>query len=271
MDPADPNDSLFRESLEDGACRVIPSPLTGGPWHPAHQHGGAVTGILTRALDRIECPVPMRLARITIDMFRGVPLRPLCVEHAILRSGRRIQSVEARLLDADVVVARASGLRIRTTDELPEMFTGAARDPELGEPPSGVPRRSREFEMPESPGFIRAVDIETEMASECGVPASLWARLRCRLVEGEDTTPIERLATIVDFASGTGNAMDYTKYTSINPDLTIHVLREPRSEWIGLRGTTLRAEDGIGQSASVVYDLDGPIARVQASLLLDRR
>ena len=34
--------------------------------------------------------------------------------------------------------------------------------------------------------------------------------------------------------------MDYTKYTSINPDLTIH-------------------------------DLEGPIANVSASLLLDRR
>ena len=78
-------------------------------------------------------------------------------------------------------------------------------------------------------------------------------------------------ATLADFASGTGNAMDYTKYTSINPDLTIHVLREPRSDWIGLRGVTRHAADGIGQSASIAYDLDGEVGRVQASLLLDRR
>jgi hypothetical protein len=49
-----------------------------------------------------------------------------------------------------------------------------------------------------------------------------------------------RLATLADFAGGTGNDMDYSKYTSINPDLTIH-------------------------------DLEGPIANVSASLLLDQR
>ena len=80
-----------------------------------------------------------------------------------------------------------------------------------------------------------------------------------------------RLATLVDFVSVTGNAMDYTKYTSINPDLTIHVLREPRSDWIGIRGTTLRAIDGVGQSSGHVYDLEGEVAQVQASLLLDHR
>jgi len=83
--------------------------------------------------------------------------------------------------------------------------------------------------------------------------------------------PILQLATLSDFASGTGNDMDYSKYTSINPDLTIHVLREPRSEWIGFRGLTRRAKDGIGQSHATIHDLDGPIANVSASLLLDRR
>jgi hypothetical protein len=271
MEPADPNDSLFRVAKTDDGERMIPSSLTGGPWNPEHQHGGAVSGLLARALDQLDSPVPMRIARITLEMFRGVPLSPLRVEPEILRAGRRIQSVEARLFAGDTFVARATGLRIRTTDAIPEMFTSAGRDPELGDPPEGVPERSGDFDVPWDPGFARAVDIKSEMARECGVAASLWARLRCRLVEGEETTPIVRLATLVDFASGTGNAMDYMKYTSINPDLTLHVLREPKSDWIGLRGTTLRADDGIGQSASVVYDLEGPIARVQASLLLDRR
>jgi len=271
MDPADPNDSLFRAVETDDGPRMIPSSLTGGPWNPEHQHGGPVCGLLTRALDRLDSPVPMRLARITLEMFRGVPLRPLRVEPEVLRAGRRIQGVEARLFAGDTLVARATGLRIRKTDALPEMFTSAGRDPELGDPPEGVPERQGDFDAPWDPGFARAVDIKTEMATECGVPASLWARLRCGVVEGEETTPMLRLATLVDFASGTGNAMDYMKYTSINPDLTIHVLREPTSDWIGMRGTTLRAADGIGQSASIVYDLEGPVARVQASLLLDRR
>ena len=121
------------------------------------------------------------------------------------------------------------------------------------------------------PGFAHAVDLSSTYDERCGEPSTLWSRLRCPLAEGEVTSPIVRLATLADFASGTGNQMDYTKYTSINPDLTIHALREPRSGWIGIRGSTLRAGDGIGQSAATLYDLEGPIANVQASLLLDHR
>ena len=106
MEPAFPNDSLFRaEESEDGR-RFHPSPLTGGPWNPEHQHGGAVAGLLTHALDQLDSPVPMRLARITVEMFRGVRLAPLRVEPEILRAGRRIQSVEARLFDGDVLAWR---------------------------------------------------------------------------------------------------------------------------------------------------------------------
>ena len=250
---------------------MLPSPLAGGPWNPEHQHGGPIAGLLTRALELLESPVPMRLARITIEMFRGVPLRPLRVDSQILRAGRRIQSVEAPLYDGGVLVSRATGLRVRLDDSLPELFTPDERDPELGEPPEVSQRIRNEMGIDATPGFVRAIDIQTSVASQCGIPANVWARLRCRLAEGEDTSAIVRLATLVDFVSGTGNAMDYTKYTSINPDLTIHVLREPRSDWIGIRGTTLRAIDGVGQSFGHVYDLEGEVAQVQASLLLDHR
>jgi hypothetical protein len=184
MDQAQPEDGLFSviENIdetreEDETTHLLPSRLAGGPWNPSHQHGGAVAGLLTRALHQYASPVPMRLARITVEMFRGAPMTALRIETRLLRAGRRIQSIE----------------------------------------------------------------------------------------------PILRLATLADHASGTGNDMDYGKYTSINPDLTIHVLREPRSEWIGIRGLTRRAEDGIGQSHATLYDLDGPIANVSASLLLDKR
>jgi hypothetical protein len=90
-------------------------------------------------------------------------------------------------------------------------------------------------------------------------------------MEDEDTEPIEQLATLADFASGTGNHMDFTRYSSINPDLSIHILREPRSEWIGIRGMSQRANDGIGQSIATLHDLEGPVATVSATLLLDDR
>ena len=70
---------------------------------------------------------------------------------------------------------------------------------------------------------------------------------------------------------GTGNALDFTRYTSINPDLSLRVLREPRGEWIGIVARSRIEADGIGQSHGTLFDDEGPVARALASLLVERR
>ncbi len=271
MENATAQDHLFRIESRGPIDHVTPSAYTGGPWNARHQHGGAVAALLARCLERIESPVAMRLSRITIDMFRGVPVAPLRVETRIVRGGKRIQSAEANLFDGATCVARATGLRIRSTDSIEELEALPDRDPAVGRPPEILPEFRLRPGIVEIPAYVRAIDLLPSRAKRCGELATTWGRLRCPVVEGEPTTPIVRLAALADFASGTGNAMDYTQFTSINPDLSIHVLREPRSDWIALRGVTERAGDGIGQSAAVAHDLAGPIARVNATVLLDRR
>ena len=270
---AGPEEGLFRRLPE--ADHYQPSPLTGGPWDPKFQHGGPVSGLLAHAIDHVATPVPMRIARVTVEMFRGVPLTPLRVETRLVRAGKRIQSLEATLFDGATPVARATALRIRRSPDLADQASELPLDPGLGRPPESVPsiRTSRRFAEGTilMPGFIRAVDIVSDPPRVAGEPGNAWTRLHCRVVEGEDPSPTVRLATLVDFASGTGSALDYARFTSINPDLSIHVLREPRTAWIGLRGTTGFSADGLGQSSAAIYDEEGLVARVQASLLLERR
>ncbi len=267
-----PHDGLFRV-LDENDSHFLASPLTGGPWNPSHQHGGAVAGLLTRAMNKMESPVPMRLSRITVEMFRGVPVAELRIETRVLRAGRRIQSVEANLFDAqsETQVARATGLRIRQEEALAHIATTETIDPQLGKPPTQIPPRLMMEGFGNPDGFVNAAEFSREDEPENGSPSNLWARLKCRLMQNEPLEPIVQLATLADFASGTGNHLDYTKYTSINPDLSIHVIREPRSDWIGIRGISRRAEDGIGQSIATLHDLEGPVATVQACLLLDKR
>lgn len=270
---ARPDDGLFRALPE--ADHFQPSPLTGGPWDPKSQHGGPVSGLLAHAIDRVPAPVPMRIVRLTVEMFRGVPLTPLRIETRLVRAGKRIQGLEANLFDGTTQVARATALRMRRSADLSDQASDAPLDPGLGRPPEDGsplldPRRFTEGTIL-LPGFIRAVDIATDPPKIAGLPGNAWTRLLCRVVEGEDPSPTVRLATLVDFASGTGSALDYGRYTSINPDLSIHVLREPRTAWLGLRGYTWFSADGVGQSSAGVYDEEGLVARVQASLLLERR
>ena len=62
----------------------------------------------------------MRVARVTVDLMRPVPVAPLTIESEVLREGRKIQLCAVRLLAKGVVVVSATVLKIKLqADELP--------------------------------------------------------------------------------------------------------------------------------------------------------
>ncbi len=94
------------------------SAFAGGPWDPGLQHGAAPSSLICWAVERLPSPAPMRVARLTVDLMRPVPVAPLTVETEILREGRKIQLVAVRLLADGKEVVRATALRIRKQDEV---------------------------------------------------------------------------------------------------------------------------------------------------------
>src|SRR5690606_39575204 len=77
---------------------LIPTELTRGGWSDEAQHGSPPAGILARAIETVPTAAPMQVVRLTIDLFREVPLAPLHIETDVIRDGRRIEVVEARRL-----------------------------------------------------------------------------------------------------------------------------------------------------------------------------
>src|SRR3954447_20063054 len=75
---------------------------------PPHQ-GGAPAALIGRALEHPE----LRLARVTYELVRPVPLAELRLETEGVRPGKRVQLAEARLHAGDDLVVRAMGLRMR--------------------------------------------------------------------------------------------------------------------------------------------------------------
>lgn len=271
--PPDENAALFRR---DGEW-FVPSPLTQGPWDPEHQHGGAVCAALTAALEREASPVPMRTVRICYDLLYPAPMEPLRSRVQVVRSGRRVQLVDVALLQGELAVARASALRIRIDSALglPEALRGAPAPP-LPVRPEELPQLSRPRRFGSDPvyvpGYIRAVDLRRQSQQpRNGEPNVCWSRLRCPVVEGEPTSPLEALGAQVDFVSGMANGLDFTRYVSINPEVTLHVLRPPEGEWIGIEAVTTLSPDGVGYSRGTVHDLRGPIGHASASLYVAPR
>src|SRR6476469_7226357 len=104
--PAEP---IFRV---DGN-HVVTSPDAAGPWDPRMQHGSAPASLVVWAAEAVPTPVPMRIARVTIDLMRPVPVAPLTLETEVLREGRKIQLCAVRLLAGDALVVGATILKIK--------------------------------------------------------------------------------------------------------------------------------------------------------------
>lgn len=250
----------------------LPTDLGRGPWDPDALHGGAVAPLLVRELERLPAPVPMRLARVTIELLRPVPLEPLSVEAELIRDGKKIGLGDVMLATAgeDLVVARARGLRIRTAEVA------------FGEPPHeqapALPAEDTDLEdrSPSEGGYAAFHNTAVRhrfaegMFGEIG-PAFDWIRLVVPVVPGEEPSGWQRAAAASDFGNGVSSLVPFDGSTLfINPDLTIHLWREPEGEWVGLDASTHASSSGIGASDSAVWDRRGRIGRTNQSLLLDR-
>jgi len=251
--------------VEVDGDRVLPTKLCGGPWDAGAQHGSAVAATLARAIESVETLVPMRPARFTVDLLSRVPLTPMRQTIEVVKMGKQIAVIDARLFSDDRIVARASSLLIRDGVDLD--FPADAKVPADVPIPPTEPMPQPPGAVFSFPGFWNAMDYvrsRGEMAG--GAPASAWMRLRCQVVAGEEPTAFQRLAVAADMGSGIAGFLPFDRFRTINADISLHILRLPRGEWIGLDGDTRVETDGIGQSTAQLFDEQGLVARTQASI-----
>ncbi len=268
-DPASSDDYLYE--IDEHAV-IVPSRYAQGPWDPHHQHGGAVVALFSHLVEQVPTAVPMRVARLTVDLYRPVPMSPLRSRYRIVRQGKRIQLVDVMLDDGDVEVARVSALSLHTTEvDVPEEPNRRAEPrtppPRGGGIPFGsdVPGERRAGSMP---GFVFAFEGERVAGAHGGgVPAVSWFRLRCGIVAGRPVTPLGRAAAASDFVSGLATFLDFRTRASINPDVSLHLLRPPVDEWIGLDASYQMHSDGIAQTRAFMFDQTGHMGTVLTSAM----
>ena len=89
------------EGMFDADADVfVPAPIAAGPWSTKALHGGVPAGLVGRMIDRWEnSDDQWRLTRLTVELLRPVPMAPLRVAIEPRRLGRRIQVLDAVLLD----------------------------------------------------------------------------------------------------------------------------------------------------------------------------
>lgn len=267
-----PRSGSIRQVLDEAlfvedAGTFRPTAHTRGPWDPDAQHAGAPAALLGRAIERLPAETTMQVGRITIEVLHPVPLRPLRVEAAVVRAGRRVQLGAATLYAGDEEVCRASAWRIRVAHlALPVAKVTAAA---IGSPADATPsvpendepalhRTGMEIRFSRG-GFERAGD------------ATAWFRLRYPVVAGEEPSPLQRVLAAADFGNGISAPFDFLSYLYVNTELTVHLHRHPAGEWVCLDATTAAEPTGLGLAQSALYDERGALGRSLQTLLIDTR
>lgn len=253
---------------------VESTPLSQSGWYEDGQHGGLVAGLLARAAEGVPTLAPMEIARLTVDIFRVAPTVPLRVTTSILREGKRIQLVRARLRAGDTEVAQATAMRLRVADRPPP--EAAMPDPSLLPVPVA---EARPVDMERVGVGVRGrwyfhrhgvVMRQAEGEFDQPGPGAVWMRILTPLVAGEELTPLLRAVIISDHGNGTSSVLP-TSWVFMNADLNVHLLRMPVGEWVGLRSVSWFADRGRGVAHSELFDTAGGIGRSVQTLFADYR
>jgi hypothetical protein len=248
-----------------GQGRYESTAATAGPWSPKTQHAGPPSALLGRAMAAYALRANLRIARVTLEIPRPIPVGELRVDVGVVRSGGRAELLEGEIT-ADgkpVLLARAWRLAGSPPD------TPRLR-PEPGPPPIPGPQEQPRMAGAHLDGYISA--MEWRFASGGGFdtpgPGTAWARQRIPLVAGEADTPLTRVLTLADSSWAVAFELDRVRRFVINTDITVALHRDPVGEWLCLRSATTASPDGSGLAVGQLSDTDGDCGRVLQTLMV---
>ena len=244
----------------------VPSEHARGPWDRGAMHGGPPAALMAAAMEALRTEAPMAVVRITVEIFRPVPLRPVEVSARVEREGRRVQLVTSTLTDGNTELCRAAAWRMRIAD------LDLGEQPPLEVPFPGPAESTAHVAESDDPAFHRTgVEMRYARGSfmEPG-PATVWMRLAIPLIAGQTPTPLQRTLAAADFGNGVSSALSWQQFMFINTDLTVYLHRQPEGEWICLDASTDVDRHGVGVAHSRLYDERGPIGRSLQGLFIDR-
>jgi hypothetical protein len=249
----------------DGST-AIASELASGPWGRM-QHGSAPASLIAHIAETMPASQPMRVARLTIDLMRPVPIAPLTIKTEIVRDGRKIRLLRIDLFADDVLVVSGSVLQIRRAPtELP---------PEVRDEPVTLPGpdagRVAQGKITENPFLTQLAIRVVKGGFNRPGPAAVWFRAEHPIIEGIPTSRLMNATVAADFCNGVSAVVDYRKWTFINGDLTISLARDPVDDWILLDAETWLGPDGAGLAFGRLADAQGYFGRAVQSVLIEPR
>lgn len=238
-------------------------------WDPDLQHGSPPLALLTRAIEELSGDSGLRVGRLILDILGAIPVVPVRVRARVSRPGTRISMVAAEMLapgpdGTHRPVARVTAWLLATGDTAD---IASDRHPPLVEGDAmSLPGNFDNW----GGGYIDAVSWRTQR-TDPGLPAVAWLTPLVNVVDAEEPTPLQRLASVVDSANGVGSVLDSGAFVFMNTDTAVHLHRPPAGMDFGIRAQASIGPDGIGVTTAELFDRHGFIGTSAQTLLVQRR
>lgn len=256
----------FYVPLGDGLW--VATKHTAGPWDSTAQHGGPPSALLGRAMLRCQPRPEMMITRFTCEILRAIPVGEITVAARVARPGRSVELLEATASAGGREVARATAWRVARSAS-PAVPSREPAPPPLPPAPPGEPSAPPHGWLD---GYMSAIEWRPARGGiSLAGPAVVWMRMRYPLVPDEEPAPLERVLVAADSGNGISSELDISRWLFINPELTVHLHREPAGEWICMDAQTTITHGGAGLATSRLSDLGGPVGVGAQSLFITPR
>lgn len=248
--------------LDDG--RFLANDLTSGAWSVAEQHISPMGGLVTSEMERKVGADGKVLARLSLDILGVVVVGEFEVAVEVIRPGRTIALVEARVTQGGRTVVIARGWRLEPQDSA--VVAGGASSSMAH--PDDLPAWDMTSIWPG--GYIASLDVRRSPDAEPG-RAQAWVRSTVDLITGETVTDMARWMGLIDTANGLSVRASPDDWLFPNVDLTIHLHRPPRGLWVGFDTEVIFGTSGLGLTSTVLHDTGGPVGRAEQILTVRPR
>lgn len=234
-----------------------------GAWNAHEQHMAPATGILCAELEQFFPRENMRIGRISLDIFGLIAAGEFTIQTHVIRAGRTIELIEAKMLAQGKICIVARAWRMQTLDT---RSIAGLEDDSISQPEHSLP----EERLKQWPGgFIESVEVRTHASLTRAGKGIVWLNTHIEMVEDEPTSDFVHLMGLVDTANGiVPRQKGGFTWSFANLDLQIHLHRMPHGRWLGLETVQQYGEDGIGLTSSILHDEQGPFGRSEQILTL---
>ncbi|HEX7321918.1 MAG TPA: thioesterase family protein [Mycobacterium sp.] len=255
----------YRRAGTNGDDKIFDSTdFTRSNWSPDLQHGSPPLALLTAAVEDLIAGSGLRIGRLNLDILGAVPVARLRARAWVERPGKRICLLGAELRDDDSgrAVARLSAWALAVTDT---RDAATDRHPPLADGAESA----KPAWWDAASGYFDSVRWRYQGQQPDGT-AVAWLSPLVHVVDSDETTPLQRLAMVVDSANGVGAILDFSEFSFMNTDTVVHLHRLPTGGDFGLRARASIGPDGIGVTTAELFDHTGFIGTSAQTLLVQR-